>query len=171
MKEAEWAAEALMFESPRGEKRGPENHKLNLINGLPSSGHVSLSKIYGQRKSSGLANYPELRKTLSPDPCKPSLQKSLVSGIELKNLNEDSQAISGLPVRDDLQDKGFRLTEKAQNYSYVHRPFEDALLRAKKERDVFKKEMYGVKGSPKRSADRHINKIFDHGRQRSKETG
>lgn len=29
--------------------------------------------------------------------------------------------------------------------------------------------MYGVRGSPKRSEDRHLSKVFDHGRVKAKE--
>jgi len=31
--------------------------------------------------------------------------------------------------------------------------------------------MYGVRGDPKRSEDRHINKIFDYKRQKQREVG
>ena len=72
------------------------------------------------------------------------------------------------PPKDDT---GYRLADQAMYYDFVHRPFEEQGIRAKKERDLFKKQMHGVVGDPKRSEERYISKIFDAGRGKSKDNG
>tara|TARA_B110000285_G_C15107141_1_gene608708 strand:- start:863 stop:1246 length:384 start_codon:yes stop_codon:yes gene_type:complete len=66
-------------------------------------------------------------------------------------------------------EKPFQLTDKAKQYDFLHRPFDDKIVQATKERDLFKKQMYGIRGSPDKSNYRYINKIFDYGRKNAKE--
>jgi hypothetical protein len=43
------------------------------------------------------------------------------------------------------------------------------MIKAKQERDLFRKQKYGVRGYPKRSDNRIVNKLFDYGRKNAKE--
>jgi hypothetical protein len=66
-------------------------------------------------------------------------------------------------------EKPYQLTDVAKAYDFIHRPFDDKIIQATKDRDLFKKQMYGIRGSPEKSNYRYINKIFDHGRKNAKE--
>ena len=68
-------------------------------------------------------------------------------------------------------DKPYQLTDVAKGYDYLHRPYDDKIIQATKERDLLKKQMYGIRGAPEQSSYRHINKIFDYGRKNAKEAG
>lgn len=76
-----------------------------------------------------------------------------------------------VPVTKMEGETGFRLTNKAAHFDYDIRPYEDKGIRAKKERDIETKQMFGVTGAPERCYDRYINKLFDQRRQKSKECG
>jgi hypothetical protein len=56
----------------------------------------------------------------------------------VRTLNEKSQAGSMIDFEKVPYD-GFRLTDQAVNYNFAHRPFDDKMIKAKQERDQFKK--------------------------------
>ena len=61
-----------------------------------------------------------------------------------------------------------RLTNKAKEYFFVHRPGLDKQELNSKQRDDQLLKNNGVLRDPKFSEERFINKIFDHGRVKSK---
>lgn len=62
----------------------------------------------------------------------------------------------------------YRLVEEAVKYGFLHKPFEDKTTRQKYERDELARQMHGLRGDPQYSAQRFINKIFDHNRAKAK---
>lgn len=55
-----------------------------------------------------------------------------------KTLNEKSQAGSQIDFERAVYD-GYRLTDQAVNYDFAYRPFDDKMIKAKQEKDLFKK--------------------------------
>mmetsp|Transcript_13237 Transcript_13237/g.20671 ORF Transcript_13237/g.20671 Transcript_13237/m.20671 type:complete len:131 (+) Transcript_13237:775-1167(+) len=71
---------------------------------------------------------------------------------------------SDSPIGTNLKEDPYRLTLQAAYYDFAHRPFEEKGIKAKKERDHIQARKMGMAGDPRRSDDRFVNKIFDHGR-------
>lgn len=65
----------------------------------------------------------------------------------------------------------YRLTHVAANYDFAYRPFEDKMLLQKKDKKLLEMTENGIRGSPEKSKERFINKIFDHQRKRGSEAG
>ena len=63
----------------------------------------------------------------------------------------------------------YRLTDQAIKYKFIHKPFEDKQLVAKRERHDLMKKQKGIRGSPPYSSTRYVNKLFDHQRTKAKE--
>ena len=47
-----------------------------------------------------------------------------------------------------FDETGFRMSDQAAHYDYVHRPYEDKAVRQKKDRDTANKQMCGLRGDP-----------------------
>ena len=114
-----------------------------------------------------------LRNTLSRDYRNIKKQTNLTAALfsGATNLNITSHKSSSPSPRIAEPYAGFRLCETALGYDFAHRPFEDKMKKARKDKDQFQKEMYGLRGSPKRSQDRHVNKLFDHSRRNTRNLG
>ena len=58
-------------------------------------------------------------------------------------------------------------TTKARYYEYLYRPVEDKIEKGKRARDYQRKTEFGITGSPKRTGQRMLSKIFDSRRKMS----
>ena len=139
------------------------------------SAYRSLAMIQeGDNNSKQLENNKGmLRNTLSRDYRNIKRQTNLTAALfsGATNLNITSHKSSSPSPRIAEPYAGFRLCETALGYDFAHRPFEDKMKKARKDKDQFQKEMYGLRGSPKRSQDRHVNKLFDHSRRNTRNLG
>ena len=66
------------------------------------------------------------------------------------------------------QEEKFRFCAMATSYNFRHRPFEDKRVRQQHEREEKARRAGGLIGEPRNSAERVINKIFDHGRVKTR---
>lgn len=65
----------------------------------------------------------------------------------------------------------FRLQHQAANYDFAYRPFEEKMIKQKKKKDLIEKQRNGYVGSPEKSNERFINKLFDFRRKKASEIG